>query len=112
MKKILSCLSVLVVLCTAPAIAADLGTNTVTNGGMLLLQFWNSVISPVDGPRCGYAPTCAGYAKLAIKKYGIVKGSVMASERLQRCHSCHDISGYPHTEEGRLYDPPEKNIYN
>ena len=110
LKKFL-CLSVLLVLLTAPLRAEELGTSTVQNGGLLLLRFWSNVISPVDGPRCGYYPTCAGYAKAAIQKYGMVKGTIMASERLQRCNGCHDISGYPLTEEGRLNDPPENNVY-
>lgn len=91
--------------------ASEMTDSTLKNGGLLMLGIWRNYITKVDGPRCGFRPTCAEYARQAIKKYGAVKGTVMASERLQRCHSCHNFSVYDVTKEGYAYDPVTKNVY-
>lgn len=106
-------LSLILLLALVPAdIKKEYGTNTAKNGSIFLLKIWSNYISPVDGPRCSLRPTCAQYAKEAINKYGPVKGSILASERLQRCHSCINIDIYPRTAEGYLADPVSANIHN
>ncbi|MBU5417691.1 membrane protein insertion efficiency factor YidD [Anaerobutyricum soehngenii] len=35
--------------------------------------------------RCCYTPSCSEYAILALKKYGLVIGSIKAFKRLLRC---------------------------
>lgn len=34
---------------------------------------------------CRFEPTCSNYAILALKKYGFIKGWIMACQRLKRC---------------------------
>lgn len=36
--------------------------------------------------KCIYYPTCSEYTKVAIEKYGIIKGSFLAFKRILRCH--------------------------
>lgn len=57
------------------------------------IRFYQKQISPSLPARCRYIPTCSQYAKEAIEKYGAVKGSVIATRRICRCHpfSKHDI---------------------
>lgn len=57
------------------------------------IRFYQKQISPSLTARCRYIPTCSQYAKEAIEKYGAVKGSVLATRRICRCHpfSKHDI---------------------
>ncbi len=57
------------------------------------IRFYQKQISPSLPARCRYIPTCSQYAKEAIEKYGAVKGSVLATRRICRCHpfSKHDI---------------------
>ena len=107
MKKFLI-LSIIII--TNLCLAGEMGTSTLQNGGFLLLKFWREVISPVDGPRCAYRPTCSEYARQAIKKYGFTKGYVMAAERLQRCTSCHNYSVY-NIKDGYAVDPVEANYH-
>ena len=45
---------------------------------------------------CKFTPTCSQYAYDAIKKYGSIKGTQMAIDRIQRCNV--------HTPMG-TYDP-------
>ena len=99
------------IICISLLSAAELGTSTINNGGMLMLGVWRNYISPIDGPRCPFRPTCSEYARQAIKKYGIVKGTVMASERLQRCNGCHNYTVYQLTQEGYYDDPVSHNVY-
>jgi len=36
---------------------------------------------------CRFTPSCSQYAEEAIKKYGPVKGTIMAIKRISRCYS-------------------------
>ena len=60
---------------------------------ILLIKFYQYVISPAIGPKCRYTPTCSQYALEAIKKYGLFKGGWMA---LKRISSCHPWGGHGH----------------
>ena len=68
---------------------------------------WVKHITPYDGNKCAFHPTCATYAKQAVDKYGFIKGTVMGAERLQRCH-CWTLGSYPLIISGeyyKLHDP-------
>jgi len=72
------------------------------------IRLWQIVFSPQQGQTCPFSPTCSHYGYQAIKKYGFLQGSLMASERLQRCHYC---AGGGYYQVGRrLYDPPENHV--
>ena len=51
-----------------------------------LIRFYQKKISPLFGPRCRYYPTCSQYALIAIERFGIFKGSLLAIARLLRCN--------------------------
>lgn len=48
-------------------------------------------VRPLLGPRgvCRFTPTCGQYAKLALQKYGVLKGSWLACKRVLKCHPWH-----------------------
>lgn len=50
-----------------------------------LIRIYQWGISPLLGPKCRYTPTCSQYAYIALKKYGIFKGSWLAFKRIIRC---------------------------
>lgn len=50
------------------------------------IVLYQRVISPAIPRRCKYEPTCSRYAVDAIKRYGILKGVVLAGWRLLRCN--------------------------
>ncbi|HXL59018.1 MAG TPA: membrane protein insertion efficiency factor YidD [Chitinophagaceae bacterium] len=52
---------------------------------ILLIKFYQYVISPAIGPKCRFTPTCSQYAIQALKKYGLLKGSWLAVKRISRC---------------------------
>ena len=49
-------------------------------------RLYQTLISPSQGDVCNFAPSCSHFAKSSIEEYGLVWGSLMASDRLQRCN--------------------------
>lgn len=60
---------------------------------LFVINFYRKWISPLKPPSCRYVPTCSEYALIAIKKYGALKGGIMAVKRILRCHPFHE-GGY------------------
>jgi putative membrane protein insertion efficiency factor len=50
------------------------------------LRFYQYAISPGLPARCRYYPTCSEYAVQAVRRYGILRGVVLAAWRLVRCN--------------------------
>jgi putative membrane protein insertion efficiency factor len=53
---------------------------------ILIIRFYQLVISPWLGPKCRYTPTCSQYALEAFKKYGPFKGFLLSLKRISSCH--------------------------
>lgn len=53
---------------------------------IILIKFYQYTLSPLTGRNCRYYPTCSSYALEAVKKYGSLKGSMLAFKRVVRCH--------------------------
>ena len=49
------------------------------------IEFYQTHLSAHSFSHCRFTPTCSEYAKLAIRKYGAVKGSGLAAWRILRC---------------------------
>ena len=50
------------------------------------IRLYQKFISPLLGPRCRYYPSCSKYAQQAITTHGPVKGILLATGRILRCH--------------------------
>ena len=61
-----------------------------------LVRFYQLGISPMLGPHCRFTPTCSQYCILALRKYGLLRGSFKTIWRILRCN--------PYGKGG--YDPP------
>nr|WP_157861608.1 membrane protein insertion efficiency factor YidD [Desulfurivibrio alkaliphilus] len=55
-------------------------------GCLLLVRFYQLVISPLFPPSCRFVPTCSEYALEAITRYGVLRGCYLAFRRILRCH--------------------------
>jgi len=61
-----------------------------------IIIFYQKILSPLKklleyfgllrNNSCVFYPTCSNYAKGAILKYGILKGSLLSLRRILRCH--------------------------
>lgn len=63
-----------------------------------LVRFYQRFISPAFGAHCRYQPTCSQYMIDAINTHGSLKGMVMGTARILRCH--------PLVKGGIDYVPP------
>jgi putative membrane protein insertion efficiency factor len=70
------------------------------------IRIYQRFVSPVNGRYCQMYPSCSRYASAAIKKYGLVKGCLMASDRIHRCG--HDLFQYKkfHINDKVLFADP------
>jgi len=51
-----------------------------------LIRFYQRAVSPLFPSSCRYEPTCSEYSILAIKKYGVLRGTLKAIWRILRCN--------------------------
>lgn len=81
----------------------------VTGTGFRLYQ---RMISPSQGDVCNFSPSCSHFAKMSIENYGIIWGSLMASDRLLRCNPWAYQSfdkHYLEIKDHKFYDPIDNN---
>ena len=60
------------------------------------VRVYQWTISPLLGPRCRFHPSCSEYFIGAVRKYGVLSGTVRGVGRILRCHPFHPGG----------YDPP------
>ncbi|MHC5309318.1 membrane protein insertion efficiency factor YidD [Myroides sp. LJL116] len=53
---------------------------------IVLVRFYQIVISPLFPPACRYSPTCSTYTLQALKKHGLFKGGWLSIKRILSCH--------------------------
>ena len=51
-----------------------------------LITAYRRWISPAIGRRCRYEPSCSVYAATAIRRFGPLRGTLLAGWRLLRCN--------------------------
>ena len=50
------------------------------------IRLYQRALSPALPARCKYHPTCSEYAIQAVRRYGVLRGIVLAGWRLLRCN--------------------------
>jgi uncharacterized protein len=68
------------------------------------IHFYMRFVSPALPRRCKYEPTCSLYAVQAIRRFGILRGLVLATWRLLRCNPF-SHGGFDPVEAQRLFRP-------
>jgi putative membrane protein insertion efficiency factor len=53
---------------------------------ILIARGWQIGPSRVLPPSCRFQPSCSAYAITALRRYGALRGSWLAAQRLARCH--------------------------
>jgi hypothetical protein len=53
---------------------------------LVALRLYKLLISPMFAGSCRFMPSCSDYAREAIIRFGVLRGSILALKRLARCH--------------------------
>lgn len=88
-------------------------TSTVRILLLRAVDLYRKHVSPIDGPRCGFAPSCSSFARQAVGEYGAMRGVMMTADRLTRCNIFKEPGpDYHLLPDGRLLDPVSANTLN
>lgn len=74
------------------------------------IKTYRILISPQNLSRCAFMPSCSAFGLEAVSRYGPIQGSLMAFDRISRCHPW-AFGHYPFDpSSGLLLDPPEDHL--
>ncbi len=79
-------------------------TSVARRAAIAPIVLYQRVISPALPRRCKYEPTCSQYAVQAIRRFGILRGLVLAAWRLLRCNPF-SHGGFDPVDAQRLFRP-------
>jgi putative membrane protein insertion efficiency factor len=86
--------------------ALETETSCFKIAGIAFIRFYQGTLSEKTGTRCVFYPSCSRFGVFAVKKYGVIKGILMSTDRILRCNPWAD--GYETEKESGLFiDPPE-----
>ena len=51
-----------------------------------LIRFYQITLSVFLGQHCRFSPTCSNYAIEALNRHGALKGTILSSKRICKCH--------------------------
>ena len=69
---------------------------------IIIIKFYQFLISPLIGNNCRYLPTCSNYFIDSLKEFGFFKGIFIGSKRILSCHPFKLLGG------GEGFDPIKK----
>ena len=71
------------------------GVKIIKKAAIFLVKIYQFTISPLLGYyKCRFTPTCSDYMIEAIEKKGLIKGFLLGTSRLLRCHPFSKKSGF------------------
>ena len=93
----------------ADSLLASRSVPLIHKAGLLPIAAWQRLSYNTDLLNCQFYPSCSNYGAEAIKKYGLIRGSALASERIVRCnpfalHYHMETRAPFHALDGRLID--------
>lgn len=54
-----------------------------------LIKGYQKYISPMMAPHCRFTPTCSQYALESFQRHGVVRGLILSTKRILKCHPFH-----------------------
>ncbi len=70
--------------------------------GIALVQAYRQTLGRVLPASCKYHPSCSQYALDALRRYGLMRGAVLAGWRILRCNPW-SHGGVDHAEDQTLF---------
>jgi putative membrane protein insertion efficiency factor len=74
----------------------------VKYAAIALVKLYRATVSPFLGDCCKYHPSCSQYALDALRRYGFVRGTILAGWRVLRCNPW-SHGGVDHATDQRLF---------
>jgi uncharacterized protein len=68
------------------------------------IRAYQRLVSPLLPRRCKYHPSCSQYAVDAVRRFGLLRGMVLAAWRVLRCNPLSD-GGIDPVEAQRIFHP-------
>ena len=94
-----------------PQRSADASGHSLQAAMLGSVRFFQTWISPVDGPRCNFSPTCSQFGYQAVERHGPVLGVMLTADRLLRCNYWTTAGpDYTRLPNGALHDPVANNL--
>ena len=93
-----------------PAATRPESPGTFRQALMTPIRWFQTYVSPMDGPRCQFVPSCSGFGYEAVRDHGPWQGGLMTADRLLRCSHLTDRRDYPLRPDGKLADPVADNL--
>jgi hypothetical protein len=81
-------------------------TSSPVAGAYIHLRLYRLILAPLLNRQCHFAPTCSRYAEEAIRRYGLLRGAVLAADRLSRCHASVPLDPHYRVDESGCYLDP------
>lgn len=50
------------------------------------IRLYQQLVSPLLGPRCRFYPSCSQYTRVAVQRFGVLRGAWLGLRRILRCH--------------------------
>ena len=92
------------------AVAPPVAPAAARQALLVPIRWFQQYVSPMDGPRCQFAPTCSSFGYTAVRDHGPWQGVLMTADRLLRCSHLTEARAYPRRPDGRLADPVASNL--
>ena len=82
--------------------------------GILPISLWQRISYNSNFFDCQFYPSCSNYGAISLKKHGLIRGGIIASDRITRCNpyalDYHMKLGFAFKDhDGRLIDPLVQN---
>jgi len=91
---------------TAYSALVDNEKDVFSSFSLRIIEWYQQRISPFSGPECFFYPTCSGFIKQAIIRYGFFTGILMGIDRLFYREGRSSLDYYP------LYNPGEDSLFD
>ncbi len=70
-----------------------------------LIRLYQKFISSQDSPTCSFSPSCSRFGMACIQEYGVLRGVLLAADRLIRCNGSQSRHYYKDPRTGKYIDP-------
>lgn len=77
------------------------------------IRLYQATLSNSDVDACNFWPSCSSFAAASLNRYGLLKGALLAADRVTRCHGLPSMAHHYHLDPatGKYVDPVERYVF-